>query len=343
MAETTLRFATAPVNWNNDDIPGWREPVGFPDLLDRMAEAGYTATEYDDKIGPAPSEVGAAARERSIELCGFYQWVDLLDNDVLERQLPTIESKLRQLAALGCHHLIISDRLRPERDALAGRVPLDRSASLADDGYKVIADRANQLARISHSYGFATHYHNHVGTWIEAPFEVESLALQFRSGDVDFCFDTGHFAYGGGNSRQFIEQHLGSIGHLHLKDVDPIALASAKAASKSFRDALRDIVFAPLGAGNAEIAEIVAILDRKQFGGWIVIEQDTCIGDPTVTARTNLDFARSSIAVTRTPRPKQPINPSISHSSSNDRGKLANSFSKPSIWPELVMSAVRSR
>lgn len=299
MALSTLRFATAPVNWNNDDIPGWREPVGFPDLLDQMAKAGYAATEYDDKIGPEPTEVGVAAREREIELCGFYQWVDLFDHDALSSGMPAIEAKLDQLGHLGCQHLIISDLLRPERDALAGRVPTDGSASLDTDQYKMLADRANHVAQVAMRHDFSTHYHNHVGTWIEAPFEVAALAELFSGSDVDFCFDTGHFAYGGGNPRLFIEDHRESIGHVHLKDVDPIVLASAKADSKSFRDALRDIVFAPLGAGDADIPGIIATLDRTRFEGWIVIEQDTCLGDPTDIARNNLAFARSCIPATR--------------------------------------------
>jgi sugar phosphate isomerase/epimerase len=52
------------------------------------------------------------------------------------------------------------------------------------------------------------------------------------------------------------------------------------------------VVFAPLGDGNARIADIVDKLATTGFDGWIVIEQDTCIGDPTETARANLDFVR---------------------------------------------------
>lgn len=301
MSDSSLRFATAPVNWNNGDIPGWREPVGFPELLDRMAEAGYTATEYDDKIGPDPAIVGVEATRRGIELCGFYQWVDLLDRRALERQIPAIVAKMQQLVELGCHHLIIADKLRPERDAIAGRVPADGHASLDRSGYAAIAEAANDLALTARSIGFSTHYHNHVGTWIEAPFEVEALAKQLDGSAVDFCFDTGHFAYAGGNARHFIEQNLPAIGHLHLKDVDDSALSKARSESKSFRDALHDLVFAPLGRGSADIADIVSLLNQQAFPGWIVIEQDTCAGDPTATARDNLEFARNAIHSVRTP------------------------------------------
>jgi inosose dehydratase len=285
-------MATAPVNWNNDDIPGWRPSEGFPDLLDRMAEAGYRATEYDDKIGPEPSIVGVEAAKRGIELCGFYQWVNLLDRDVFQSQVPGIVDRLQQLGELGCRHLIIADRLRPERDAIAGRVPRDGSASLSPDDYRLLSELADELARTAQSLDFSTHYHNHVGTYVETPEEVETLATAMHGSLVDFCFDTGHFAYGGGDALHFIERHGGSIGHLHLKDVDAGVLATAKASGISFRDALRNVVFAPLGHGSARIADIVGRLAATGFDGWIVIEQDTCIGDPTETARANLDFVR---------------------------------------------------
>ena len=301
MSDHSLRFATAPVNWNNDDIPGWRDPVGFPDLLDRMSEAGYRATEYDDKIGPEPSIVGVEASKRGIELCGFYQWVDLLDRRAFLSQIPDVVAKLQQLGELGCRHLIIADRLRSERDAIAGRVPADGSSSLNADGYRTIAELADELAQTARSFGFETHYHNHVGTWIETPTEVEELALAFHGTSVDFCFDTGHFAYGGGDPISFVEQNIDSIGHLHLKDVDSSALARAQAGGLSFRDALRELVFAPLGQGSAQIAEIINRFAKSGFAGWVVIEQDTCAGDPTETARTNLEFATSVIRNEGTP------------------------------------------
>jgi inosose dehydratase len=290
VTDLPMKIATAPVNWNNDDIPGWRNPVPFPDLLDRMSEAGYRATEYDDKIGPEPTAVGAEATKRNLELCGFFQWVDLRHAEVFATEVPAIVERLRQLSELGCRHLVIADRMTPERDAIAGQVPPDGSASLNDNGYEVLAEHADALAGTAREHGFSTHYHNHVGTYVETPDEVERFARHIAGSAVDFCFDTGHFAYGGGDPKAFIEANLKQIGHLHLKDVDGPVLARARAQRKSFRDALRDLVFAPLGQGTAGVREIVTFLHQQRYPGWIVIEQDTCAGDPTATARDNLQF-----------------------------------------------------
>jgi inosose dehydratase len=290
VTDLPLKIATAPVNWNNDDIPGWRDLVPFPDLLDRMSEAGYRATEYDDKIGPEPKAVGTEAAKRGLELCGFFQWVDLRHADTFAEEVLAIVERLRQLSELGCQHLIIADRMTPERDAIAGQVPPDGSASLDEDGYKLLAQHADTLARTAREHGFSTHYHNHVGTYVETPEEVERFARNVAGSAVDFCFDTGHYAYGGGDPQAFIEANLAQIGHLHLKDVDGPVLARAKTERMSFRGALRNLVFAPLGQGSAGIGEIVTHLLEQQYPGWIVIEQDTCAGDPTATARDNLQY-----------------------------------------------------
>src|SRR5690606_24615488 len=71
-----LRLATAPVNWNNNDIPGWRPITPFPEILDRVREAGYSSTEYDDSFGDDPNELNSESYARDITWCGSYQWVD---------------------------------------------------------------------------------------------------------------------------------------------------------------------------------------------------------------------------------------------------------------------------
>jgi inosose dehydratase len=182
--------------------------------------------------------------------------------------------------------------LRTERVAIAGNVPADGSASLAEEGIRQIATSAGRVAQIASEYGIIAHYHNHVGTWIEAPDEVSSLLPHLQEAGIDLCFDTGHYAYGGGDSAAFLSDHIRDIGYLHLKDVDGAMVQKARSRGLSFLDALRHYVFTPLGTGTANIAGILATLVERQFPGWIVIEQDTCTGDNTMTARQNLAFFR---------------------------------------------------
>lgn len=290
---STLRVATAPVNWNNNDLADWRQHVPFPDLLSQMCSAGYTATEWGSNFPASVGELRDVLASRDMSLCGAYQWLPLCDCAVLAEALSALDAKLALLQACGCHDLIIADALTPQRIALAGHVPADGSASLDAAGFHAIAEGAARTAAAAHRFQVAVHYHNHVGTYVETPAEVDRLLPLLEERGLDLCFDTGHYAYGGGDPVAFVAANAARIGYLHLKDVDGAVLDEAKLRRWSFLEALRHIVFAPLGTGIVDIRGLIESLRKHDNAGWIVIEQDTCAGDPTTTARRNLEYLRS--------------------------------------------------
>lgn len=290
-----LRVATCPVNWNNNDLVNWRPVTPFPQILDRMLEAGYTATEYDGLFGTDGAVVNHELRSRGMVLTGSYQWVDFLKHGGDVDAYKDLKPALRFFADIDCRNLIVSDVLRSPRVALAGRVPTDGSGSLDDASYRRIADGIHALAAVAGEYGTRVRYHNHVGSWIEAPHELDALLQYLDTSRADLCFDTGHYAYGGGNPSHFIRDNIDRIGYLHLKDVDTAAVADARARKLTFLEALREIVFSPIGTGTADITGILSVLSDNRFDGWIVVEQDTCAGDPTDAARKNLVFIEQSL------------------------------------------------
>ena len=295
-----LSIATCPVNWNNNDLSNWRPVTPFPTILDRMREAGYRATEYDGLFGTDVATVQEEIESRKMVLTGSYQWVDFLERGDQSSAYDDLRPTLQFLADIECPNLIVSDSLRPHRIALAGRVPADGSASLDNSSYQQIADGVHAVARIAREHGIGVRYHNHVGSWIEAPHELDALLRHLDTSIANLCFDTGHYAYGGGIPFRFIRDHIRDIGYLHLKDVDTAAVADARDRKLTFLEALREIVFSPVGAGAANIAGILSILVESQFDGWVVVEQDTCSGDPTAAARANLAFIQQSLNVLQT-------------------------------------------
>lgn len=296
VGRSAWRIATAPVNWNNDDLANWRPPVPFADLLDQMRAAGYTATELGSNFPPAVGVLSSVLSTRDMSLSGAYQWLPLRNATRLADALGTLENKLSLLQTCRCHDLIVADALTPERVALAGHVPTDGSASLDEQGFARIVDGVARTAELANRFGLAVHYHNHVGTYVETPGEVNRLLPLLETHGLDLCFDTGHYAYGGGDPVAFVATHAAHIGYLHLKDVDAAVLPEAKRQLWSFLEALTNIVFAPLGEGIVDIPGIIGSLRDNNYAGWIVIEQDTCAGDPTETARQNLRYLQRTIA-----------------------------------------------
>ncbi|HWK80835.1 MAG TPA: sugar phosphate isomerase/epimerase [Thermomicrobiales bacterium] len=295
MSDSRLRIGTAPVNWNNFDLTDWRDPVPFPRILDEMRRAGYTATEWDASFGDDVDTLNARREERGIAFIAAYRWIDFQDPDAFDRDSAELGPVFRTLTGIGVRHLIVADRMRPERIAIAGAAPADGSASLAPGQLDALVANLHALARRAADAGLALHYHNHVGSYIESPAEVAALAERLDPELVDLCFDTGHYAFGGGDALRFLRDQSHRIGILHLKDVDPAVLAEAREHGWTFHESLRHYIFCPLGEGSAGIDQIVATLVERSFPGWVIVEQDTCRGDATENARANLDTLRGLV------------------------------------------------
>jgi inosose dehydratase len=284
-----LKIATASVNWNNDDL-GEGVEYPFPTILDRAREAGYDAIEYHPLFGDDIDALRAEAESRGFAWCGTYHPIDLVAGPLTDAQRDAVAVKAERLAALGCHDMVVAQQAVPERVAIAGQVPEDGSQSLPPEAYPRAAANLHDAAAVARQHDVTLHVHNHVGTWIETPTELAALLAHLDTALVDLCFDTGHYAYGGGEPLAFMRDNLEAIGYLHLKDVDASVLVEARRQGWSFLEALRHVIFCPLGDGSAEIPAILHLLSDSRFAGWVVVEQDTCHGDPTAVARQNRTY-----------------------------------------------------
>lgn len=289
---THLRVGTAPVNWNNSDVPDWREPTPFPRILDEMASAGYAGTEHDRQFPDDPAVLQAALTARGLRLCASYQWIHLSAKMGILDDLAALDPILDMLTAMGCETLVVADAMTPARIAHAGRVPPGGSLGLSSSGWQRLADNLTRVTERASARGIRTCYHNHVGSYVENPEECATLIDILPNTGAALCFDTGHYAYGGGDPTAFVRDHSKLIGHLHLKDVDPHVLARARSEGWSFVEALRHVIFSPFGSGSVDIPAIIAALQTTHFDGWVVVEQDTCQGDPTEGATANREYLR---------------------------------------------------
>ena len=278
---------TAPANWNNDDLPGWRPLVPFSVMLDEAAAAGYAGIEYGDGFPIFPDELRRALDQHGLRLAGCYRWLPLRDEAALAAELQSLEALLSILSAAGGRDLVVADSMTPERIAMAGQVPGDGSRSFDTSGWKNLGRSLRMIAERTLAHGIKTHYHNHVGTFVEAPHEVERILSELRPGLVDLCFDTGHYAYGGGDPTEFVLAHRDLIGYLHLKDVDPAVLDQARQERLGFLDALRRYIFCEFGEGMVDIPRVIDALRDGSYKGWIIVEQDT-------TPRTAFESAAAS-------------------------------------------------
>ena len=291
------KVGTAPVNWNNCELPDWSPYLPFPAILDEMAAAGYAGTEHDIQFPNDPAILRSALAERGLTLCASYQWLRLSAELGIDEDLAALDEILDMLVALGCDNLVVSDAATAERVALAGHVPDDNSAGLDEAAWERLARNLTVAAARAATRGVRTHYHNHVGTYVETPAEVDRLVSLLPRTGADLCFDTGHYAYGGGDPAAFVRRHRDQIGHLHMKDVDPAVLAEARANGWSFVEALRHVIFAEFGEGMVDIPAVVAELRAVGFAGWVIVEQDTSRRPPTESATASRRFLRERCGI----------------------------------------------
>ena len=65
-AGAAMRIATAPVNWNNPDVPEYREWLPYPRMMDQFVQAGYDATEWGPGMPEDPVELKEALDARGL-------------------------------------------------------------------------------------------------------------------------------------------------------------------------------------------------------------------------------------------------------------------------------------
>jgi inosose dehydratase len=105
------------------------------------------------------------------------------------------------------------------------------------------------------------------------------------------------------NRPELLERAAERVAHVHLKDVRlPVAEVVA-AGGRSYIEAVRAGLYAPLGQGDLDIARIVAALERCGYQGWYVLEQDEALfgepangSGPVEAVRASIDFISAAVA-----------------------------------------------
>jgi inosose dehydratase len=289
-----MRIATAPVNWNNADVAGYRSWTPYPALLDEMVAAGYTATEWGMNMEKDAARLRADLSARKLQLLGGFVGLELRNPDKKSAEVQRGIELATFFRESGATYLIVADSGDARRLSEAGHV--NPAGGLSDEQWRSLGDGLNELGNRLAPPGVQVVFHNHVGTYVETQEETARLLDETDPQLVSWCFDCGHLAYGGGDNLEMLERYGNRIGYVHIKDLDKSILEQAKTHGWSFAQALKSYIFAPLGQGAARIPDVVEKLRLADYEGWVVIEQDTTAGDPTETARKNREYLEGLLA-----------------------------------------------
>jgi inosose dehydratase len=280
-----MKVATAPVNWNSPHVPDYRPSTPYPQLLEEMKVAGYTATEWSTDMPKDPAVLAADLQARGLELLGGYVELELRTDAKRGHEIQRGVEIGKFFRSLGGSFLIAADGGDERRIQEAGHV--NPEGGLTDAQWRSLCQGLNEVGAALRSEGVQVVFHNHVGTYVETETETSRLLDETDPSLVGWCLDCGHLAYGGGDTLRMLERYGSRIGYTHIKDVDGKILQTSHEQGWSFLQALRSFIFAPLGEGVVNIPAVIRALKGHRYAGWLVIEQDTTPEDPTAIARKN--------------------------------------------------------
>lgn len=295
-----FRIAAAPCSWGVLEYGREGTTPDCSQVLDEMAETGYSGTELGDWgfMPTQPSALRAELRRRSLDLVAAFVPVALADpqaHDEGEMRAVRTARLLRDTAGDACLIVLSDDNGTVDaRTMHAGRVMPE--ICLRADQWSTFAAGASRVARaVKQQTGIRTAFHHHCAGYVETPVEVGRLMALTEPDLVGLCLDTGHCVWGGGDPLRALERYGGRVWHVHFKDVDAEVVQEAHDAGWDYFRAVQEGVFCELGQGIVDFASVCDSLVARGYDGWLVVEQDVLpsMGSPKDSARRNRDYLRS--------------------------------------------------
>jgi inosose dehydratase len=284
------RLAGAPISWGVSEQAGWGAELPPERVLSEMAALGLRATELGP-VGYLPLD-GTRLRDllhrHGLTLVAAF--APLVLHERPDAGAREIESLAGRVVAAGGELISVAPVVDED---WSPRIPLT-----AAQWSRLIAglDAAGRRAR---EYGLTVALHPHAGSLVQEAAEIDRV---LEHSDLPWCVDTGHMLIGGMDPAAFAREHGDRVAHVHLKDVDLGLAGRVGRGDLSLGEGVRRGLFRPLGAGDAPIAEVVAVLAESGYRGWLVLEQDAALAAPPAPGEgpardvgRSIDFLRRSV------------------------------------------------
>jgi inosose dehydratase len=285
--------------WSNDDLPELTPPIEPLAILDEIARLGFEGTQLAGSF-PRGAALAEALDARGLRIAEVYACIECDENGPLPGALEVGRAKLAELHAARGDTLVAALPVGPARIPWGGRADGPDVPHMTDEGFRHLAELLEVLGREAADLGHTLAFHNHVGTYVETPAEVEKLFSMSDPAVVGACLDVGHYLLGGGDPVATLARHGDRVRHVHLKDVDPgVKAAMAAGEIDGFLAGLRKRVFCEAGRGLLDVRGVLRTLDEMDYSGWVMLEQDTTWRPPSESAamaRAVVDFLLRELA-----------------------------------------------
>jgi inosose dehydratase len=296
----TIRIGNAPCSWG---IMGGYDASLYPpyaEVLDQIASTGYTGTELGDwgYLPTEPAKLRDELTSRGLSMIGSLVPAPLADRRAHESGTQAALRTARLLAAVAhpsapSPFIILADA-NGKDDARVRRAGRIRSEDgLSEEQWQAFAAGANAIARsVRDETGLRTVFHHHCAGFVETPTETDRLMEMTDPELLGLCFDTGHWALGGGDPQTALREYGNRIWHVHFKEYHAAVHRQMHTNDLTYFEGLAGRVFHRLGTGDIDFPTLLAALIELDYEGWVVVEDELPPGDgwPEESAHADRDY-----------------------------------------------------
>ena len=146
--------------------------------------------------------------------------------------------------------------------------------------------RANAFVEAAKYYGLKAALHNHLGTRVESPQELDDFMKTVPGASL--LLDIAHLHAADGDCVEVIRKYHDRLAAVHFKD---IYYKDKSIGLDKWGQRLR---FCELGGGNAgmDMEKIANELQKFNYDKWILIEHDTHLRAPEIDLKKSADLLK---------------------------------------------------
>ena len=278
-----ILYGTNPIAWSNDDDQSLGAEISLQTCLDECAAIGFDGIEKGHKLPTTIEGLKAELDPRGLKFISGWHSTNVLVND-LETEKAAMQPFLDVLKGMGCKVIIVCET----SNAIHGddAVPVNDRPHLKDADWMEFGAAIEALAAFSAAQGITLVYHHHMGTVVEAEWEIDRLMAE-TGPHTHLLLDTGHCTFGGGDPVRLAKRHMARVRHIHAKNIRPDMTRQVREQGLSFLEGVRRGVFTVPGdaEGVVDFAGVLEVAEAHGYEGWLVIEAEQ---DPEV--RTAMEY-----------------------------------------------------
>jgi inosose dehydratase len=287
-----ILYGTNPIAWSNDDDRSLGAHITLKQCLDETASIGFDGIEKGHKMPTTAAGLRAELDPRGLKFVSGWHSTNLLIHDIATEK-AAMQPALDLLLAMGSKNIIVCET----SNAIHGNdaVAVNDRPRLANDQWAAFGAGIEALAEFAAAQGITLVYHHHMGTIVEAEWEIDRLMAE-TGPHTHLLLDTGHCYFAGGDPVRLAKRHMGRVRHIHAKNVRPAVLAQVRELGLSFLEGVRRGVFTVPGdaEGVVDFHAVLEVAASHNYQGWLVIEAEQ---DPSI--RNPLDYQSMGLRALR--------------------------------------------